>query len=213
LCLLALNSSSNKLRVFFICFLRVGPTDVRAWQYQSSVHITRYTSVFIVFGSPDRYPAGPYVNILCAFLVYSLASYMFIDSDFLKNHHVSPPRSILHFTLPSHLLFLYFEILVSYVLSLEQEGGGIFQVCIVTELRAGRPGFDSRQVMKFFSIHHVQAGPGPTQPPVQWVPRALSPGLKRPERESGHSPPYSAKLKNVQGCTSTSPCLHVMVLS
>jgi len=42
---------------------------------------------------------------------------------------------------------------------------------------------------------------------------ALSPGLKRPERESGHSPPYSAKLKNVQGCTSTSPCLHVMVLS
>jgi hypothetical protein len=94
---------------------------------------------------------------------------------------------------------------VSYVLSLEQEGGGIFQVCIVTELRAGRPGFDSRQVMKFFSIHHVQAGPGPTQPPVQWVPRALSPGLKRPEREADNSPPSSAEVKNAWRCTSAHP--------
>jgi hypothetical protein len=29
---------------------------------------------------------------------------------------------------------------------------------------------------------------GPTQPPIQWVPRALSPGTKRPGREAGHSP-------------------------
>jgi hypothetical protein len=36
---------------------------------------------------------------------------------------------------------------------------------------------------------------GPTQPPVQWVPEALTLGVKRPEREVDHSPPYSAKVK------------------
>jgi hypothetical protein len=29
---------------------------------------------------------------------------------------------------------------------------------------------------------------GPTQPPIQWVPGALSPGVKRPGREADHSP-------------------------
>jgi hypothetical protein len=33
---------------------------------------------------------------------------------------------------------------------------------------------------------------GPTQPPIQWVPEALSPGEKRPGREAGHSPATSA---------------------
>jgi hypothetical protein len=32
----------------------------------------------------------------------------------------------------------------------------------------------------------------PTQPPIQWVPRAFSPGVKRPGREADHSPPASA---------------------
>jgi hypothetical protein len=36
---------------------------------------------------------------------------------------------------------------------------------------------------------------GPTQPPVQWVPGALSLGVKRPEREADHLPPSSAKVK------------------
>jgi hypothetical protein len=27
----------------------------------------------------------------------------------------------------------------------------------------------------------------PTQPPIQWVPGALTPGVKRPRREAGHS--------------------------
>jgi hypothetical protein len=35
-----------------------------------------------------------------------------------------------------------------------------------------------------------------TQPPVQRVTGALSPGLKRPESEVGHSPPFSAEVKN-----------------
>jgi len=34
-----------------------------------------------------------------------------------------------------------------------------------------------------------------TRPPVQWVPGALSLGVKRPGREAGHSPPSSAEVK------------------
>jgi hypothetical protein len=36
---------------------------------------------------------------------------------------------------------------------------------------------------------------GPTQPPTQWVPGALSLGVKRPGREADHSPPSNAKVK------------------
>jgi hypothetical protein len=32
---------------------------------------------------------------------------------------------------------------------------------------------------------------GPTQPPIQWVPGALSSEVKRPGREADHSPPTS----------------------
>jgi hypothetical protein len=36
---------------------------------------------------------------------------------------------------------------------------------------------------------------GSNQPPIQWVPGVLSPGVKRPEREADHSPPASAEVK------------------
>jgi hypothetical protein len=36
---------------------------------------------------------------------------------------------------------------------------------------------------------------GPTQPPIKWVPGALSLGVKRPGREANHSPPISAEVK------------------
>jgi hypothetical protein len=35
----------------------------------------------------------------------------------------------------------------------------------------------------------------PTQPPIQWVPGALSPGIKRQGREADKSPPASAEVK------------------
>jgi hypothetical protein len=44
---------------------------------------------------------------------------------------------------------------------------------------------------------------GPTQPPIQWVPGALSLGVKRPGREADHSPPFSAEVKNEWSYTST----------
>jgi hypothetical protein len=37
---------------------------------------------------------------------------------------------------------------------------------------------------------------GPTQPPVRWVPGAISKEVKRPEREAEHSPPSSAEVRN-----------------
>jgi hypothetical protein len=38
---------------------------------------------------------------------------------------------------------------------------------------------------------------GPTQPPVQWVPGVLSPGIKaRPVRDADHSPPSSVEVEN-----------------
>jgi len=45
----------------------------------------------------------------------------------------------------------------------------------------------------------------PIQPPIQWVSGTLSLGLKRPGRESDHSPPHSAEVKKAWGYTSTPP--------
>jgi hypothetical protein len=36
---------------------------------------------------------------------------------------------------------------------------------------------------------------GPTQPLIQWVPGALSLGVKQPGCEADHSPPYNAEVK------------------
>jgi hypothetical protein len=37
------------------------------------------------------------------------------------------------------------------------------------------------------------------QPPIQWVPGALSSGLKQQEREADHSPPTSAEVETKVG--------------
>jgi hypothetical protein len=55
---------------------------------------------------------------------------------------------------------------------------------------------------------------GPTQPPIQWVPGALSLGAKRQGREADHSPEFSAEVKNVWSYTSTPRIrLHDVVLN
>jgi hypothetical protein len=52
-------------------------------------------------------------------------------------------------------------------------------------LRAGRPGFDSRQGQEMFlrSIASRSAL-GPTQPPIQWGTGGASTGDKKPGREA-----------------------------
>jgi hypothetical protein len=44
---------------------------------------------------------------------------------------------------------------------------------------------------------------GPTQPPIQWVPEALSLEVNRSGREADHLYPSSAKVKNAWSYTST----------
>jgi hypothetical protein len=55
---------------------------------------------------------------------------------------------------------------------------------------------------------------GLTQPPIQWVPTVVSPGVKRPGHEAEHSPSSSAEVKYAWSCTSIPLIrLHDMVLS
>jgi hypothetical protein len=55
-------------------------------------------------------------------------------------------------------------------------------------LRAGRLGFDSRQGQELFLFStSFRPDLGLTQPPMQWVPGALFPGVKRQGGEAGHS--------------------------
>jgi hypothetical protein len=59
----------------------------------------------------------------------------------------------------------------------------------------GVRGFDSRRGLGIFLFAASRTALGPTQPPLQWIPRSLSLGVKRPGRESDHSPPPSAEVK------------------
>jgi hypothetical protein len=52
----------------------------------------------------------------------------------------------------------------------------------------------------------------PTQPPIQWVPGALSLGVKRPRREANHSPLSSTEVKN-GGAIPPPQRLHGVVLN
>jgi hypothetical protein len=44
-----------------------------------------------------------------------------------------------------------------------------------------------------------------TQPPIQGVPGAISPGMKRSRREADQSLPFNAEVKNAWSYTSTFP--------
>jgi hypothetical protein len=67
-----------------------------------------------------------------------------------------------------------------------------------------------RKYMKVLSYKHIgknilgtPPALGPTQPPVQRVPGALSLGVNLPRRETDHSPPSSAEANNAWSYTST----------
>jgi hypothetical protein len=46
---------------------------------------------------------------------------------------------------------------------------------------------------------------GLVQPPIQWVPGTITPGLRRPRREADHSPPTSGEVKKTLIYKSTPP--------
>jgi hypothetical protein len=58
--------------------------------------------------------------------------------------------------------------------------------------------FESRQGLGIFLFTTASGlSLGPTQPPIQWAPGALSLGVKRLGSEADHSSPPSAEVKNV----------------
>jgi hypothetical protein len=58
-------------------------------------------------------------------------------------------------------------------------------------------GFDSREGQEIFPFSTASVPAlGPTQPPIQWVPKALYQGIKRMRREADQSHPSSAEVKN-----------------
>jgi hypothetical protein len=63
------------------------------------------------------------------------------------------------------------------------------------------------------SLNHNPSRPAlrSTQTPIQWVPEALFPGVKRPRREVNHSPPTNAEVKKIWIYTSTPIRLHGVV--
>jgi hypothetical protein len=71
-------------------------------------------------------------------------------------------------------------------------------------LTIGVIGFDSRRWLGIFLFTTAsRTALGLTQPPIQWVPGALSPGVKWPGREADRSPPSSAEVKNAWSYTSS----------
>jgi hypothetical protein len=68
----------------------------------------------------------------------------------------------------------------------------------------GSGGFNSRRELGIFLFSTASRLPlGPIQPPIRWVPGALSQGVKRLEREADHSSPSSTEVKNAWCYTST----------
>jgi hypothetical protein len=60
-------------------------------------------------------------------------------------------------------------------------------------------------VKNFFFSMSSRSALVSTQPPIQWVPGTISPGVKWPWREADHSPPTSAEVKKMWIYTSTPP--------
>jgi hypothetical protein len=86
---------------------------------------------------------------------------------------------------------------------------------VVIKLWTGHLEFDSWQGLGFFLLATVsRLAVGPTQPPIQWVPEVLSPGVKWLGHVADHSLPSSAKVQGAWSYTSTAPiCLHGVVLN
>jgi hypothetical protein len=58
-------------------------------------------------------------------------------------------------------------------------------------------------IFLFFTASRLALAP--TQSPIKWVLGALSQKVKQPGHEADHSPPFSAKVKNVWSYNSTLP--------
>jgi len=78
-------------------------------------------------------------------------------------------------------------------------------VCVETRLLSGTGVQFPAESMVGFLLFATASRPdlAPTQPPIQWVPGAFTPGVKWPGRKADHLPPSSAEVKNLWRYTST----------
>jgi hypothetical protein len=92
-------------------------------------------------------------------------------------------------------------------------GAGLAQAvqCLTTDWSTGGSGFDSRRGQRIFPLASVsRPALGPTQPPVQWVPGVLSPGVKRGLGVTLTTHPHLVPRSRMsRSYTSSAPkCLH-----
>jgi hypothetical protein len=125
--------------------------------------------------------------------------YVSVSLRFLLLCIISPSFRVSH--------ILYFLLLYIFLSSSSVElRDGNSSVGLVTRLQAGQPGFHSRQRQRLLLFATAsRLAPGPTQPPIQWVPKALSPVVKLPLSEADHSLPSAAAVKNVWSYIYTPP--------
>jgi hypothetical protein len=76
-------------------------------------------------------------------------------------------------------------------------------------------GYTCHNIIEVFFCRGTASRPalGFTQPAIEWIQQPLSPGLKRLERETDHSCPSSAVVKNVGAVPPLPTSLHYLVLN
>jgi hypothetical protein len=101
-----------------------------------------------------------------------------------------------------NVCYPHIHFLLRFVLILSYRNSS---VSMVTNLRAGRLGFDSLQGqgISLLATGVSRLTLGSIQSPMQWVPASLSMGVKRPGREGDHSISSRAEVKNAWTNTST----------
>jgi hypothetical protein len=141
-------------------------------------------------GTSHPLPPHNFCTVALNFPTVSQTSTWHVTADVL-----APPSEIHNCFLTSALLYisptilrilnimrLCFELYFIYLCFRSRYSSG---------LRAGRSGLASRQGQDFLFSTASKSTLGPPQPPIQWLPGALSPG-----REDDHSPPLSAEVNN-----------------
>jgi hypothetical protein len=104
-------------------------------------------------------------------------------------------------------IYMYLMTTIQKVTSNVREPGS--SVGITNDYGLDGPGIESRWGREF--SHTSSPAPGPTQPPVQWIP-GFSPGVKLPGRGANHPPTYSADVKKGYSSTSIHPLGHLGLL-
>jgi hypothetical protein len=91
---------------------------------------------------------------------------------------------------------------------LNRLGAGLAQAvqCLTTDWTTGRSRFDPRRGQRILPVAPVsRPALGPTQPPVQWVPGVLSPGVKRGRGVTLTTHPHLVRRSRMSRSYTSSP--------